>query len=329
VAGAWAFYKTQAVTKETFDPIIAACTSKEYATMDDFVQQTGYRAYDTEVGFVVLNPYICLTTQFLYQLRQVSPAGMMVWYATILTSLPVSVAMTIEAGRQGNRGLLLYPTIVSILLTVLGISVVFPALWVPAYCIWGNPSGGYISTTRARLAFPMTIPTVVLSVLVFSVAPDSNLWALLAGIMLGPLPAMLPLVLWGLGPPLGMSKEEKVISTETCAFAYAFAGVVALIGWFYLAYTYASQYGTDYEQFWNDIWAQADPAVKFMAIDAAILWVGLILHIATRSFGSMLEALLFSPFFGPGGACALALASNEMDNAPQLSATTEQRKKNN
>ena len=333
-AGAGAFYMTQAVTKETFDPIVTACMSaSSYSSMEEFVNATGYHAYDENAGLIVLNPLVCLLTQFLFQLTEQEPIGPMVWYCTLLILMPMSVLITIEAGRQHNRGFILYPTLFSFLIVILGASVIFPALWVPAYCIWNNTTTtnagqrGFVSITRARLAFPMTLPFVMFSILVFHWDTHTDLWKFSAGMLVGPVLASMPLLLWGLGPPLGMSKEEQVISTETCAFAYAFAGILGLIGWFYLGYTYAIKYGTDYEPFLNELWQDANPSVKFMVVDTVVLWIGMMLLIASKSLASFIEALLFTPFFGPGAACALALASNEMDHAPRLIPIEQQKKK--
>jgi fumarate reductase subunit D len=166
----------------------------------------------------------------------------------------------------------------------------------------------------------MTLPFVIFSIIVFEWdETNTDLWKFSAGMLVGPVLASMPLLLWGLGPPLGMTKEEQVTSTETCAFAYAFAGIIGLMGWFYLGYTYAIHYGaTDYESFLNALWQDANPSVKFMVVDAVVLWIGMMMLIASKSLSSFLEALLFTPFFGPGAACALALASNEMDHAPRL-----------
>ena len=63
--GAWAFVKTQAVTKETFEPIMEACTSTDYASMDEFVEKTGFHKYDKRVGLKVFDFLVCLITQFM------------------------------------------------------------------------------------------------------------------------------------------------------------------------------------------------------------------------------------------------------------------------
>ena len=325
--GVFAFVKTQAITKDFFEPIIQQCTSKDYATVDDFVAQTSYHAYTPYVGLVVLDPFVCVVTQFLYTLAESYPSGLLTFGATVLAFIPTIVLITLESGRQGSKGPIRYLTSVFLLAQFLGFCVVVPALWVPSYCFGG--SKGAVSTTRAKASFLLTLPFIITFLMVFVLleATNSNLWTLCAGIFGGPLMALPMLLVFFVGPPpcengvnetAKTAKVDAVKDKEIAAISYGLAGIVSLLGWFYLAWVVNSLYGTDYDMLWKDVWADTSPVIQFMAIDATFLWGGLVLHIGSRSFKSLIEAVLFTPFFGPGGACAMALASLELSDAQAL-----------
>jgi len=323
VLGVWAFFKTQAVTKEYFEPIMAACSSSsnDYGSVNEFAEATGYHPYDTRVGLVVLDPFICILTQFIHNLVETYPAGLLSWGAMLITSIPVTVLITLEAGRRGSTGLLLYPTGITLLCQLLGISIIFPVVWVPAYYLGANPAGS-VSMQRSKMAVFFLVSPVVITMLVFVFLadPPRSLWTLLVGILAGPILPLQNLFVWSVGPPPDKLSPFLVMkNAELAATSYGLAGLVALLGWFYWMYVVLTTYSTDYESLWKDLWTEATPAVQFMTIDATILWASLVLHIGSRSLKSMMEALLYTPFFGPGAACSMALASLELASIPALS----------
>lgn len=326
--GVWAFIQTQAIAKRIFEPtgIADACQSKDYADVDDFVTQTGLRAYDKRVGLVVLEPFICLLTQLMHQLVEQYPAGWLSWGAT-MNQFPILIAMYLEAGRQGSKGLLLWPTFVFLLFQLLGISVVIPLLWVPSYCIWGNKEGGAVSLTRARTVFWIGLVLPIFTILTFLVYPsDSEMWATCAGILTGPV-ACLPGLVMGMDKaPRTISKENAIRSAETSALAYGIAGILALLWWFYIVYTALLHYGLDLNALVQDVWFEAPPAVQFMTFDGGVLWLGMLLYIGSKDLKRMLEAIVTTVFFGPGAAFAMALASIEMDAAPQWTVNDQGKK---
>ena len=116
--------------------------------------------------------------------------------------------------------------------------------------------------------------------------------------------------------PTTISKDQAIKNAETAALAYGIGGIFSLLGYFYIAYTALTHYGLDSEALLNDVWFEANPAVKFMTIDCVVFWLAGLLFIGTRSLRRMVEALLTTPFFGPGAACGIALASLEMDASP-------------
>ena len=164
VLGAWAFKTVNEVSGPAFEPILAACTDSSIP-ISEFASQTGYHVYESRVGFGAFNVLVCLITQFLLELRQTNPAGLLTWGGVIVASLPFGVAATLEAGRAGAKGLIRYPMILGLLYQLFGISVMMPLLWVPAY-IYGAGHGA-VSLRRALSSIPMSIPGLVLSVIVF------------------------------------------------------------------------------------------------------------------------------------------------------------------
>jgi hypothetical protein len=318
--GAWAFVKTQEVSGPAFKPILAACTDFDIS-LADFSEKTGYHAYEPKLGLVVMGPFVCLITQFLYELNQTYPAGLLTWAGIVIASLPVAVLITIEAGRSG-RGPVRDPIIVSLFCQVLGISVIFPALWVPAYC-FGRGQGA-VSETRARASIPLLMPGLILSVLVFCLDTDSYAWTISAGILGGPILALLPVFLWGVAVPEN-SKEQRIQGARAASFAYIVAGVIAFFGWWFLVYVAWSSYGTDHAALWKDLWTDAKPCVAFMTIDAGVLWLAMVICIAFQSLPHATEALLMTPLFGPGAACSFAMARLEVEN-PSSSADDKTKK---
>lgn len=310
--GMWAFAETQAIADESLE--MDTCQSTDYTSMEDFVSKTGLRAYDERLGFGILNPFICVITQFLYQLDLHHPAGFLTWGATISQVIPALFAMYVEGGRQGNKGLLLWPTALWVLCQVMGISVVLPLIWVPSYCIWGNKEGGGVSLLRARLVFWVSLSMPVFTVLTFLVYPsDSDAWATCAGILGGPATCLPGLLLVADKAPSTISKEDANKSADILSFAYGMGGVVSLVGWFFLLYTALTHYGLDPTALARDVWFEATPEVRFMTIDGVVLWLGLLAYIGLRDLWRMVEAAAWAAIFGPGAAFSMVMASMELE----------------
>lgn len=304
--GAWAFYKVNSISGPAFEPIIAACTNPDYAgNMEEFVSKTGYHAYEPMVGLKVFNFLVCLITQFLLELRQTHPAGLLTWGGVILVSLAASPLLTIEAGRKGARGIILYPIILGLLYQLFGISVMFPLVYVPAY-ILGRGSGP-VSTYRAKAIVPMTLPGVILTVCVFGADTDSYLWMLCAGILGGPCLALSGISMWIDVIP-SSNEKNKQLSIELVKKACYILTFVGVIGWYaslYITYnSYATGNGfvTILKSLWDDIWVNANASVAFMTIDTGVLYVGILLLIAYIDAAKALKAIALLPLMGPAGA---------------------------
>jgi hypothetical protein len=320
--GAWAFLKTQEVTAPMFEPILAACQNSDIP-LSEFTEKTGYHVYDPRWGFGAFNIFVCLITQFLHELVQTKPAGALVWMTTMLVAVPVSVLMTIEAGRKDARGPVRYPMIVSLFYQIFGVSVIFPLVWIPSY-ILGRGSGG-VSIARVYASIPLMLPGIVLSVLVFLLDIESALWTSCAGILGGPAIVLLNALLWVIKAPDPLDLKAAKKSAEITTMAYAASGMVSLAAWLWLVFLVAiPHFGLNATKVYNSVWGEANPAVQFMTIDAMVLWLATLIVIAYQKDFAGLEALGLSFLFGPGAGPALVIAGLQVDDEARLNARNRQ-----
>lgn len=106
--GAWAFIKVNAISGPAFEPILGACT--EYSTKE-FVQKTDYHEFEPLLGLGALNVLVCLITQFLLELRNTYPAGILTWGGVVVVSFPATLLSISASGRKGGIGPVRYPTV--------------------------------------------------------------------------------------------------------------------------------------------------------------------------------------------------------------------------
>lgn len=308
----------QQVWQATSDPIREACTSVAYKSMQDFVEGSGLRAYDTQFGLVLGDPVVCTTTQQLYQyIQEGSIAGLLLTGLKLLLQVPVTMTVVIEAGRQDNRGILLWPTLVSLLCYCLGTSVVFPSFWVVCYCLLGdnhyhNFESGATDFSRGPLALLVSLPSAVLFLMTIYLDAESEAWSICAALMGSPLLPLLPLAAWTLRPPEEVSNKEAILSAKTVATNYAILAGLSFFGWIGILLAYSTSYGiTDFGKFWTEIWFS--PAVRALLVEVWTLSLAWMALIASRSEWSACEALLLAPLVGPGAAVAIELASLELE----------------
>lgn len=316
--GVGVYYLQQQVISS--NPIAAACTSIQYASMEEFRQKTGYESYDTGLGLVLFNPWVCISTQKLYEIVSTSAAvGPILLVCRAMLQFLATVVTITEAGRQGNRGILLYPTLIRSLCFCFGSSIAFPAVWVSSCCLLGGPinqDGGVVNLLRARIGLGVWIalPQIIFTIMVLTVDTQRGIWKLCAGLLGSPILPLLPLVCWGrLLPPQLISSKDAIQSAKAVAFSFGVAGGIAFLGWIYVSYLFVTNYGADLGRFWNDVWSSAGPTTQALFVDAVAMCAALLVHIASRYSLSAVEALLLMPFIGPGAACALELATVELE----------------
>jgi len=182
VVGVWTFIKVNEISGPAFEPIIEKCLSfSSFESMDAFVEETKLHEYNTFVGLKLFDLLVCLITQFLLELRNTYPAGLLTWSGVVLSAFGVAPMLIVESRRKGAKGLLVYPIVFGLLFQLFGVSVIFPLLWVPSYIL--GKGNGPVSVYCANAAFWLNFPTVVLTTTVFVAHTDSYLWTLCAGIL--------------------------------------------------------------------------------------------------------------------------------------------------
>jgi hypothetical protein len=302
-AGIWAFTNLiPELNEDHFRPIVTACRSGENISHD----------YDKRVAFVVFDFMVCFITKFLYDLATISPMGVLTWGTLSLSVIPAMTVILLEANRNNNGGPLKWPMTLVLLGQLLGLSVAFPVVWVPSYVVFASQDGT-VNAIFAKIVVLFAMPFFVLTIAAFSLDISSDNWKTCVGVLGGPLICVFACAPALFKAPDGATPQQGEQSSRFSAISFGVGGLVSTVGWFYMVYLVCIHFGTDYRTLFQAVWTNAHPAVKFASIDAFILWVGLILHIATRNFSSMMEAVMLTPFFGPGGACCMALASLEAD----------------
>ena len=325
--GVWAFIKVNAISGPVFEPIIAACTNPDIP-IDEFASKTGYHAYEPRVGLGVLNVLVCLITQFLLELRETYPAGLLVWGGVMVVSLPTTVVSVTEAGRAGARGPIRYPMIMALLYQFIGVSVIFPMIWIPSFIFGEGKRGSPLTIFRNNMSAVMSLPITILTVLVFSTPTDSYLWMLCAGILGGPIVALSYLILFMDTASSDLPATEKNVKNSSHAIknVYKLLMAVGVVGWYFLVGVCYQSYGTSVGDLWKDIWVDANASVAFMTIDTGVLYLGLLIFIAYRSDElKAAKALLLTPILGPATACCLVL--KEIEDVTEFDTQQDERKK--
>ena len=74
--------------------------------LDDFAQKTGYHSYEPMLGLGAFKLLVCLITQFLLELRETYPAGLLTWGGVVVVALPLLLYRTplLPDGRE-RKGL--------------------------------------------------------------------------------------------------------------------------------------------------------------------------------------------------------------------------------
>ena len=151
--GAWAFYKVNAISGPAFEPILGACTNPDFTSATEFAKKTGYHLYEPKLGLGLgaFNVLVCLITQFLLELRETYPAGLLTWGGVIVVSLPATLLSVTTSGRRDVKGPVRYPTILGLLYQLFGVSVMFPLVFNPSYIFSGAKFGVPVTRMRGKL----------------------------------------------------------------------------------------------------------------------------------------------------------------------------------
>ena len=275
------------------------------------IQLAGYDAmpYESRLGGWL----VCMITQFIYRLTQNGPAGFIAWTTTIVASIPLGMLMSVESGRSGAKGPVLYPTIIGLLAQFLGISVSFPVIWVPSYLLLGGSRTGAVPSLRPYVAVYLLPPIIALTYLAFNLDPASYEWTLTAGTLGGPLLPMLSLLLWRLKPKAAADVTPEDVSRGAIASSncYLIVSFVSMAVWGTVLRAIREEYGLSSDAMKAGLWFDADPSVRFMVIDAVVLFACALAYVASVDPIDSVAALLISPIIGPGASVGLMLWGHE------------------
>lgn len=312
--GAWTFFTTNQVTSQFFQPILLACQNPNISPQD-FAASTGFHSYDPDVGlFGIFDMFVCLITQFFHDLVQHYPAGTVVGLGTFIGALPILVLMALEAGRQDARGLVRYPMIIALLAQLVGVSVIFPLVWIPSYILGAGRMGG-ITQRRVYLSMIPPVSYLTCAVLMMWMSPDKPLWTRLCGIFGGPAIVLSFLPLWfsGTSPDAKDGVAAKQ-SAEFSTMVYAGTGILSLFAWLWLLLiVMVPNMGLSPSAIYGAVWGEASASVKFMTIDMIVLWLSALLCIGYQKESAALEALILSFLFGPGAGIAMVMAGLQVE----------------
>jgi hypothetical protein len=330
LVGVWAFIEVNSISGPAFEPILASCTNSEIAP-EDFASATGYHEYDTRVGLGAFNVLVCLITQFLLELRETHPAGLLVWMGVVVVSLPISGFSIESSGRKGAKGPILYPVTLGLLYQCFGISVMFPMVWVPAFVFGEGQRGAPLTSFRIVVATVISLPIILLTAFVFLAPTDSQLWTSSAGMLGGPVLAMSSLVLMkDVSPELVATNETAKATSTAVKNMYKLFCVIGLVDWCVMVAIAYQAYGTSLGDLWDDIWVSANASVKFMTIDSGVLYLAVLLFLGYRCGESKAaKALFLTPVLGPATACCLVLIEEQNEATFEAPAASDTDKKEN
>lgn len=296
--------QTNAATQPWMDPKVEACTQGDYTPFERMLRDD-IVPYSPELG----GGFVCIITQFLNALAENYPGGLLTWGGVTLVSFPFTVIGAIEAGRFGAKGPVRYSVIMALLSQFLGVCVIMPALWVPSY-VFGGSKDGPFHPSRPMASVYLSIPFTVLAIAIFALDPTTATWRHCAGILGGPLIALLPMAYYFSPAPTDV-KDMKMNSEAAKASyvkAYQCMGILSLAGWIVMVYTAWTVYGLDLYAVANGLWYEAHLAVKFMTIDTMGFFIATLLYAYLRSPSMFGKALLLTPLLGPGAALCFVLA---------------------
>mmetsp|Transcript_12148 Transcript_12148/g.22752 ORF Transcript_12148/g.22752 Transcript_12148/m.22752 type:complete len:355 (-) Transcript_12148:104-1168(-) len=297
------------VSSPFMDPIVAKCTQGEYQNHLERIKTNDLLPYEPILG----GGFVCLITQFLGALKESYPAGLLTWGAVVLCSFPISLFLGVEGGHSGVRGPLRYPATVGLLAQFLGIGVITPAVTVPSF-IFGRTSStkfGSFHSDRPKHAFYISIFVTLFSLGNFILDKGSTAWRLNAGILGGPVLALLPAYYsFSPCPPSSVHDEHSVSSAKMDIYDknraileyrkyLKYAGALSLIGWMYLLFLSYSTYGTELSSIWDALWSNAHPSVKFMTLDTTGFYLGMVLCLGAENVIDMIKCMALAPLVGP------------------------------
>ncbi|KAL3928905.1 MAG: hypothetical protein SGBAC_012440 [Bacillariaceae sp.] len=285
-------------TSDTYEENwIHACNEPTNRNMEQWVQDhPGLVSYAEQLEFGAFQGQVCRQTQLYYHLNEYNASAIGgILAATV--SMPLLMAMLLEAGRGDAGAPLKIPLIIWVLSQEFGLAVVFPLLWLPLYCFFKGENKSAIHPFRVYASLPLVLPQLVLTILIFWLEPGSPGWANCVGLLAGPVFAGCSMLLNLFGDISTEETEETkriaATSRRLMALMYGAAGLLSVAAWLFLLFVMIiPTYGLSSIQFICDaLWTNAPTKLRYRTIPQAVI-----------------EALSISAVFGPGAGLCLSLA---------------------
>lgn len=306
--GIWTFLHINAAVGDWMGPIMASCQAaaeeqkgdNKIPVISDVVAGTRF--------------FVCLMIPFFTEgLR--GPLGRLIWGMLLAVGYNWTILASIEGSRVGARWLITWVPVFKLLATVIGISVVIPLLWLPAYFFSSisdkTPEASAkaaISPLRVAaigaLSFAELLPNVA-SLLPVDAAAFPNL---LAVMLIAPI--VLPLLYFAF--PSKTSAPQKDGHRAAVTLYHVLAGTCLV--WHLVTLSII----------WKDpqVGGQLATLIRshpggascqyFLLVDTFVMWVGLLYYVLLEeSLATLLYVIGGSVIVGPGAALAFYLARRE------------------
>jgi hypothetical protein len=310
--GAFVFIRTQDAMADRSEEWLRDCNNFTHLKMGEWLEaHPDYVKYEESWGFHFFKVLVCMNTQLANELQENNASALIcITLATI--ALPLIMTILLEAGRKDAVGLVKIPLACWLLIQNFGIAVAFPLVWLPSYCFMRG--SGSVNPIRVYASYPMALPVLIITILVFYFTPENPLWADCAAIWGGPGIALMPAFLSSIPhPALGDDEETKKAakrSRNLIAMMYGIAGLTSLAVWMWLLFIMViPTFGlSSLSGVYMEVWVNAPPALRCKTIEVLVLWLAGILYISFQNKQAAIEAIGLSVIFGPGAGLSLALA---------------------
>ena len=214
---------------------------------------------------------------------------------------------------MGAAGLVRWPALVLLLSQILGISVIFPVIWLPSFALAGSDSkttaGLALTAGRVRASLALCLAMSPLTVLLFTLDPieHSSAWAHVAGALGGPAPAVVALLLWGCPAPTHSGAKAAAVAQGELVLAHSVVAGASFLGWVINLSIAACAFGFSPSAILAALWGPSG-AVRFMTIDFVVLFLGTVgAVLVDRGASAALQVVLLAPVLGPGASLARQL----------------------
>lgn len=306
--GLWTFLHINGAVADWMGPQMEACQAAGEKG------GPGIPVIDAVVGFV--RSFVCLMARFFGEGFR-GPQGVLIWGTLLAVGYPWIALVAVESSRAGARGPLTWVPAFMAVATIIGISVVIPLLWLPAYFFSAISDRTPEASAKAAVSPPRVAAIGALSclhlfpnfipMLGMDLEPATFETVLLV-MLLGPI--VLP-PLWLLVPAKTATPPREGHKAVVTLY-HILAG--ACLAWHLVSLAIVWKH--------PDVGGALLALVRthpggtacqyFLLVDTLVMWLALLYHVLMEDGPSVLLAVLGgSALVGPGAALAFYYAHRE------------------